>query len=143
MMKTFSSKEVVDRLKKALSLSTDNSLAEYLGISKATLSNWKSRNTIDFLLVFSKCEHLNMDWLLMGRGEMEIGEHTLNLDTENSGINQDWIQKALEQAEEIGRLKEKIRVLEAELGNKNGIANILEGLLEEASSTSSGAVKVG
>lgn len=53
-MKIISSKEVIERLKIALSLSSDNALAETLGVSKTTLSNWKSRNSIDIPLVFSK-----------------------------------------------------------------------------------------
>lgn len=69
-MKTFSSKEVIERLKIALNLSSDNALAETLGVSKATLSNWKSRNSIDIPLLFSKCEHLSVDWLLTGSGAM-------------------------------------------------------------------------
>ncbi|MBF1631186.1 MAG: helix-turn-helix domain-containing protein [Prevotella sp.] len=69
-MKTFSSKEVIERLKIALNLSSDNALAETLGVSKATLSNWKSRNSIDIPLLFSKCEHVSVDWLLTGNGAM-------------------------------------------------------------------------
>lgn len=69
-MKTFSSKEVIERLKIALNLSSDNALAETLGVSKATLSNWKSRNSIDIPLLFSKCEHVSVDWLLTGNGSM-------------------------------------------------------------------------
>ena len=67
-MKTISSKDAIERLKKGLNLSSDNALAELLGISKATLSNWKSRNSIDIPLVFSKCEQISIDWLLTGHG---------------------------------------------------------------------------
>lgn len=69
-MKTFSSQEVILRLKKALNISTDIELANYLGISKSTLSNWKARNTLDLPLLFSLCEQISMDWLLTGKGEM-------------------------------------------------------------------------
>ena len=69
-MKTFSSKEVIERLKIALNLSSDNALAETLGVSKATLSDCKSRNSIDIPLLFSKCEHVSVDWLLTGNGAM-------------------------------------------------------------------------
>ncbi|AGB29728.1 putative transcriptional regulator [Prevotella dentalis DSM 3688] len=69
-MKTFSSKEMIERLKMGLELPSDNALAELLGISKTTLSNWKSRNSIDIPLVFSKCEQLSIDWLLTGTGTM-------------------------------------------------------------------------
>lgn len=69
-MKTISSKDAIERLKSGLNLSSDNALAELLGISKATLSNWKSRNSIDIPLVFSKCERISIDWLLTGEGDM-------------------------------------------------------------------------
>ncbi len=69
-MKTFSSQEVILRLKKALNISTDIELANYLGISKSTLSNWKARNTLDLPLLFSLCEQISIDWLLTGKGEM-------------------------------------------------------------------------
>lgn len=69
-MKTFSSKDIVERLKIGMGLSSDNALADALGINKTTLSNWKSRNSLDFPLVFSRCEHLSIDWLLTGEGDM-------------------------------------------------------------------------
>lgn len=69
-MKTLSSKEIIERLKIGLELSSDNALADTLGVSKTTLSNWKSRNSLDFPLVFSLCEHISLDWLLTGKGKM-------------------------------------------------------------------------
>lgn len=69
-MKTFSSKDIILRLKTAMDIQSDNALAETLGISKGTLSNWKVRNSIDFALVFSKCKQINIDWLITGEGEM-------------------------------------------------------------------------
>lgn len=69
-MKTFSSIEILERLKLALSINTDTELAERLGIKKATLSNWKNRNSIDLPLVFSFCEQTNLDWLITGNGDM-------------------------------------------------------------------------
>lgn len=69
-MKTFLSGKILDRLKEALSLGTDTELANLLGVKKATISNWRNRNTIDFPLLFSICEQINIDWLLTGEGEM-------------------------------------------------------------------------
>jgi phage repressor protein C with HTH and peptisase S24 domain len=70
-MKTFSSRDVLNRLKTALHASTDNELANMLGVSKATISNWGSRNSIDLPLVFSFCKQVNIDWLITGEGSME------------------------------------------------------------------------
>ena len=70
-MKTFYSKqEILNRLKEAYNIQKDTELASLLGISKSTLSNWVSRDSLDYDKVFSKCEHLNLDWLLTGRGSM-------------------------------------------------------------------------
>lgn len=66
----FDKREILGRIKDAFEFTSDTQLSEYLGISKATLSNWYSRNSMDYELVFSKCERLNSDWLLTGKGEM-------------------------------------------------------------------------
>ena len=74
-MKTFYSKQdVLNRLKEAYNIQKDIDLAELLGISKSTLSNWVSRDSLDYDRVFSKCEHINIDWLLTGRGSMQKSE---------------------------------------------------------------------
>lgn len=77
-MKTFSSSEILERIKKAYNLKTDIEVADLLGINKTTLSNWKARNSIDLQLVFSKCEHINADWLLKGEGESRKTESTVS-----------------------------------------------------------------
>jgi hypothetical protein len=48
--------------------------ADKLGVGGNTISTWKARNTIDYDLVFAKCENLNAEWLLTGEGEMIKGE---------------------------------------------------------------------
>lgn len=65
-----SKSDILSRLKIVAKTNTDSDLAAFLGISRSTLSNWKSRGTIDYDLVFSKCENINYDWLLTGNGEM-------------------------------------------------------------------------
>lgn len=69
-MKTFSSNDIIDRLKIALSISSDKELGDILGVSKAAVSNWRKRNSIDFERVFSVCERINLDWLMTGEGNM-------------------------------------------------------------------------
>ena len=113
-MKTFSSDDILNRLKAALAVGTDKELAETLGIKKATLSNWRTRNSIDFPLVFSFCEHINIDWLITGRGEPNNLEATKPSLVVESGNNDKLLDRVVEQAEEIGRLKERIAQLERE-----------------------------
>ena len=63
-------RDIIDRAKSGLGLSSDIELAKHLGVSKSTLSNWKSRNTVDYDVLFSKCKHLDLNWLITGNGNM-------------------------------------------------------------------------
>ena len=103
-METFSSDDILDRLKSALSLKNDTELGNRLGVSKAAISNWRKRNSVDYPLVFSFCEHINIDWLITGRG-------TMNLDAPQpmSYPSQgELMDRIVEQAKEIGRLEAEL-----------------------------------
>lgn len=121
-MKTFSSDEVLNRLKEALSIGTDTELADLLGVKKATLSNWRNRNSVDLSLVFSFCEQVNIDWLITGRGNPSL---STPLDSSSKGREvkdeNPYIDRMVAQAEEIGRLKERIAQLEREK-NVSGVS---------------------
>jgi len=65
---------ILERLKSAYNLKTDAALADRLGIVASTLSNWKARVSIDYDLIFSKCEDLNEAWILTGEGQMKKSE---------------------------------------------------------------------
>lgn len=69
-MKTNDKKTIIERAKMGLGISSDSEFAAILNINKSTLSNWKARNTIDYDVLFSKCEKINMNWLLTGEGKM-------------------------------------------------------------------------
>lgn len=89
-MKTFYTKQgVLNRLKEAYNIQKDTELATLLGVSKSTLSNWSSRNTIDYDRVFSLCEHINIDWLLTGRGSMLKSETTPPMGDQDSPKEED------------------------------------------------------
>jgi len=59
---------IISRIKTAFFLKNDAELSSFLGISPQNLSNWKKRNSIDWDLVFTKCEILNYNWLVNGNG---------------------------------------------------------------------------
>jgi phage repressor protein C with HTH and peptisase S24 domain len=62
---------ILNRLKEIKEFNTDTELAKFLNISRSTLSNWYSRNSIDYDLLFSKCENeIDISWLLTGKGSM-------------------------------------------------------------------------
>lgn len=60
---------ILNRLKLAKNLKNDAELARFLDLRPSTISGWTSRNSIDYDLVFSKCDDVNLHWLLTGEGE--------------------------------------------------------------------------
>lgn len=80
--------EIVKRAKEVLNFKTDVELANYLGISRSTLSNWCSRNSIDFPLLLEKMKEVDYNWLLVGKGAphrdkqfCQLGRHTGEVET--------------------------------------------------------------
>lgn len=58
--------------KQVLNFKNDSELAEYLGVSRATVSNWGARNSIDFRLLLDKFgDKVDYNWLLLGKRESE------------------------------------------------------------------------
>ncbi len=71
--KTLQIVKIIERLKVALDTKTDIELAKALGVSHATISAWKNRETIgDWELVLGMIsgKGINSNWLLTGEGEM-------------------------------------------------------------------------
>lgn len=94
---------ILNRIKEYKKFNSDLELATFLGITRQSLSNWKSRNSIDYDIVFSKCEELNLLWLLTGKGEIQLSEEeNVILDIENirmlreiKGLNQEDQERIL------------------------------------------------
>lgn len=116
--------------------------AKFLGVAPSTISSWLSRDTFDYDLIFAKCENISSDWLLTGEGSMLLSDnqekttktaHKKDCATVEHRLL-DIIQEKdciiREQAEEIGRLKERIAQLEREKGKDasdartSGVANV-------------------
>lgn len=106
-MQTFSTDAVINRLKIALSINQDNELADRLGISKSTLSSWKSRNSLDLIKVLAICEQVDLNWLFRGEELSCIKE-----DNKLPDDNHTFVALLMEKSEEIGRLKQRIIELE-------------------------------
>jgi hypothetical protein len=63
---------VIDRLEIELKIETDGELASLAGVSKATVSTWRSRNSIPFELIvyLSLSGIVDLDYVLTGRGRL-------------------------------------------------------------------------
>lgn len=56
--------------------------AKKIGVAASTISSWLARDTIDYNLIFAKCEGVSSEWLLTGEGPM------LKVESETSYISQ-------------------------------------------------------
>lgn len=61
---------MIRQIREHYELDSDTALARLLGITPQTLSNWKSRNTLDPYLIYTKCVDISPEWLLTGKGSM-------------------------------------------------------------------------
>lgn len=118
-------------------------MARLLGVSPQAISTWITRDAYDIELIYAKCENINPEWLLTGKGPMLKSDNTsytlpdnnMPMVAENPS---DYIQsnpyyimykekdrEVICLSEEIGSLKEKIRRLEADrLNDLNQDADI-------------------
>tara|TARA_R100001369_G_scaffold69795_1_gene97452 strand:- start:298 stop:687 length:390 start_codon:yes stop_codon:yes gene_type:complete len=95
--------KMLDQIKAHYGFKRDAELADFLEITRQTLSNWKSRNSFDAELLYSKCTELNPAWLLTGDGSM------LQKDSANS-INKETDPEVLR--EKLVNLQNQLDALE-------------------------------
>lgn len=61
---------ILNQIKNHLGFDKDSDFARFLGIKPQTLSTWHTRNTFDIELLYAKCEQIDANWLLDGKGPM-------------------------------------------------------------------------
>ena len=110
-------KQILNRFKEVKKISSDVLLAQYLGISRGTLSNWKARNSLDFDLLFSKCEHESLHWLITGEGEMYYNGHVNSepIQSIDYKANKDALTMIADLARENGQLQAENAELKKEV----------------------------
>ena len=84
---------ILNKIKNKKNFKTDTELANFLGISKYTLSNWRKRGTIDFDIVLSKCVLMDFNWLFNEKTEEVINIKTTpqHHNSENNKNNSDLL----------------------------------------------------
>ena len=110
-----------NRIKLALSFNTDAKLAKFLGITPQTLSNCVIRNTVDWDNMLSKCESINLDWLITGRGEMFL--NSPNLTGSETKEDKRTIKNLNNRIED---LEKEIKMLKGEIGMNLDDAKIVK-----------------
>jgi SOS-response transcriptional repressor LexA len=73
---TPSSSEILDRIITVKNLKNDAGLARYLKVRPAIISNWRTRGTIPYDMLFSICEQdgFTLDFIISGRGPIYFGD---------------------------------------------------------------------
>ena len=66
-------KILLERLKTRYNLKNDGELCSMLGVKQSTLSQWKSRNSLDFVMIFTKCDNLDYNEWLSGKPRASEG----------------------------------------------------------------------
>lgn len=97
--------------------------AKRLGISPQGVSTWLSRGTIDYELIYTKCENINADWLLSGKGSMlrvDVTPITSNPPSTDASIQSNAVvlrlmDKLDEKDAENKQLQSELRAQSAEL----------------------------
>ena len=116
---------VINRLCAYFKAKTSIALAKELGISPTTLANWKKRNSIDWILVFTKCETINLNWLIRGDGEMLKGEPVVE-SKKGCESSSEAISIMLRQVQELTvenhELKRELDALKAEKKIKKSVS---------------------
>ncbi len=62
-------RKILDRIIFHFHLRSNNELAEKLGVTPQTISNWRQRNSIDIKLITEKLPEISLDWLFYGIGK--------------------------------------------------------------------------
>ena len=61
---------IYNKIKTAYGIKNNTLLSEFLGVSQSTTATSINRGTVNWELIFEKCDNLSIDWLLTGNGEM-------------------------------------------------------------------------
>ena len=71
---------ILNEIKLHYNIKSDTDFAKFLGIKPQVLSNWKSRNSIDYDLIYTKCLDIDANWLLTGKGNMLKSNNKYEID---------------------------------------------------------------
>lgn len=113
---------IIDRLCSYYQVDKKKDLAVKLDVKPSVISNWITRNTLDWTIVFTKCENINYNWLLLGEGEMIRGTNSEN------PLFKDLFEK---KEREIKELNREIGKLQATIEHLNKGSTNIYGLAAE------------
>lgn len=134
--------EVLNRLHQVLGVKNDSQLSEAIDINRATVGNWRSRDSVPYSLCVEIAEQrgVRLDWLLTGEGSMlrgaDVGaseeqggylsnpreQALLTLWRELDEEAQREIQRAAQEKKRLSELESRLSELEAVVADIKGLA---------------------
>ncbi len=76
---------ILNELINHFSNGSKSNFAKKIEVSPQMITNWLNRNTFDLERVYTKCENVNPNWLLTGKGSM-LKEGIINTGDNNTNI---------------------------------------------------------
>ena len=92
---------VLDKLRTYLQIDTDAKLAEYLGVKPGTISAWRSRNSVDYSLIMTKCSDIDFN-------ELFVEDETLQDAGISYGVNSSSLSKPVRTFAHIVKKDEEV-----------------------------------
>lgn len=105
--------DILDRLKISESLKSDAELSRFLNVSRSTISNWRTRGTMDYSLLLDKGQHLNLNWLIFGEKSYKLpDEESAGLKTGTIADRKTAVESLKQHKDAIGQIRLIIDELE-------------------------------
>ncbi len=91
----------LDKIKKYFHLNGNRELADFLGVTKQTISNWYNRKSFDYDVIINKClsvdKNIDLRWLLTETEDNNDNKHENQIEScENIGRGISYIEKNYE-----------------------------------------------
>ncbi|NDV46292.1 helix-turn-helix domain-containing protein [Paludibacter sp. 221] len=119
-------KDVIKRVELVMekfNIEKDNKFSEIIGLEQKTVNNYlkgRRKPSLEFLVKIHEVLNINLDWLITGRGEMQLKE---SKEAEQSGVSDNEL--ILQLKERIEKLEEDKEHYRQELESKQAIINKL------------------
>lgn len=115
---------IINKIISSYNFKNDKEFADFLEIKPQTLSSWRSRNMIDYDLIFAKCVDIDMNFVFTGEGsirkDIPLDKKDIPFDKfyQTSQVAEEQSQYSL-QIDQIKPLKDEITSLVQKIADKD------------------------